>query len=675
MRSSFLLLTIAVISSCLLAQTAIEPAVGDGSIDNPYQIATLENLYWIAAEDDIVPYPEQSVRWTGHYIQTADIDASGTVDWFAGEGWKPIGYHYDEDNEFPFSGSFNGSNYTIDGLCINRPETNSIGLFGFTSGASLVNTGLTNVSISGGSMVGALSGYNLDSVSVNGCHSSGSIAAELIAGNAGGLIGHNMNSDINDCFSNADVTGFQNVGGLIGTAIGSALEDSFTTGNIGNELSSWCIGGLVGEQFYSTINNCYSTGEIRSFNGAGGLVGMRYFSSIDNSYSTGSIYGYSTGTGGLVGIDVGSFIHNSYSTAKIDGHYYVGGLVGYLTYSPPQRDNKIHKKIYEKLPRNFDHTKRKERDYYSIYNSYSSGNVRGFSYIGGLSGFFTDYAVLSNSYSTGIVNGYGHYVGGLAGNNHNNSIITSSYSTGAVSSSSEIWSWAGGLVGENWDSIISNCFSSGSVYGSECTGGLVGENASGIIEYSYSIGNVSSFTSLVGGLVGCGEGEDTNSYWNIETSGQTESSMGRGRTTIEMTYSYADNTYLDWDFANIWTADENHNINYGYPYLSEVPVSVDEEQFVFSQPLYLTNFPNPFNPQTTILYRLPKDVDKLALRIYNIRGQLVRTLISSISHPQGEYRIVWDGKNDNGSPVTSGIYFLKMTTPKEEVINKLLILK
>ncbi|MBW6516775.1 MAG: T9SS type A sorting domain-containing protein [Candidatus Cloacimonetes bacterium] len=676
MKSMILIFIAIIASACLIAQTAIAPSVGDGTINDPYEISTLENLYWIAADNDVVPDPDQAARWSSHYIQTANIDASDTTNWFDEQGWSPIGYHYTEDLEFPFSGSYSGSNFTIDGLFINRRVTSSIGLFGFTSGASLENIGLTNVSIIGGTNVGALSGYNLGSITINGCHSSGSIEAEMMQGNAGGLIGYNLNSDISDSFSNANVDGILNLGGLIGTSIGSAMENCYSTGNIGNEISSWWnVGGLVGEQYYSTINNCYTTGEIHSSNGAGGLVGFRYFSSIDNSYSTGNIYGYSTGTGGLVGIDVGSFIHNSYSTANIEGHYYVGGLVGYLTYSPPQRDNMIHNKIYENLPRDYDHTKRRERDYFSIYNSYSSGVVRGFSYVGGLSGFFTDYAVLSKSYNTGMINGFGHYVGGLTGTNHNNSVISNSYSTGAVSSSSELWSWAGGLVGENWNSTISNCFSTGSVYGSECTGGLAGENVSGIIEYSYAIGSVSSSTSLVGGLVGCGEGEDTSSYWNIETSGQTESSMGQGRTTAEMTYPYADNTYVDWDFEEIWAADTDHSINDGYPYLRESTVSVDDDYIIVIEHPSLNNYPNPFNPETTIKLNLSQDADRLDLKIYNIRGQLVRTLIDGTPYLRGEYQIVWDGRNDLGQPVTSGIYFCRMTTPNYEKVNKMLLLK
>ncbi|HQB79454.1 MAG TPA: hypothetical protein PLJ52_14015, partial [Tenuifilaceae bacterium] len=73
---------IALMPSIVQGQTATPPTVGDGSAGNPYKIATLENLYWIA---------EDNTRWGFNYQQTADIDASETSTWFSGAGWTPIG--------------------------------------------------------------------------------------------------------------------------------------------------------------------------------------------------------------------------------------------------------------------------------------------------------------------------------------------------------------------------------------------------------------------------------------------------------------------------------------------------------------------------------------------------------------------------------------------------------
>ncbi|MHB9028487.1 MAG: right-handed parallel beta-helix repeat-containing protein [Candidatus Latescibacterota bacterium] len=67
------------------------------------------------------------------------------------------------------------------------------------------------------------------------------------------------------------------------------------------------------------------------------------------------------------------------------------------------------------------------------------------------------------------------------------------------------------------------------------------------------------------------------------------------------------------------------------------------------------NFPNPFNPETTITFELPA-ASKVTLRIHNALGQKVRTLTEGMFQP-GIHRMVWDGKNDSGAQVTSGVYF------------------
>lgn len=664
----------ALFSASLRAQTATAPVFGDGSAANPYQISSLENLYWIAADEDVVSDPEQAVRWSDHYVLTADIDASETNDWFNGEGWQPIGFYLDEDNAIPFSGSFDGDGFAIDGLFINRPETEGVGLFGFANGASFESISLTNVSIIGGNIVGAMIGQNSDGDTISNCNSSGSVRAELIAGYAGGLIGYNVNTDLSNCYSSANVYGYQNIGGLVGFTINSVIDDCHTTGDIIGDLSSWCVGGLVGEQFFSTIKNSCTTGDVSSYNGAGGLVGMRYYSAIYGSYATGNILGYSTGTGGLVGIDVASYTHNSYSTGNIKGHYYVGGIVGYLTHSPPQRENHIHNMISKRLTAvGYDFVTVRDEDYFSIYNCYNTGIIRGLSYLGGLAGFFTDYAVISKSHNSGIVFGSGEYIGGLTGTHHNNSIIEASYNTGNVTSFADLASLTGGLVGEQDQSLISNSFNSGEVSGRERTGGLVGDSVSGTIEHSYSTGQVISTDDHVGGLVGHGQGEEINSYWNIETSGQSASAMGQGRTTAEMTYPYADNTYLGWDFENRWAADFYYDFNQGYPYLLDVVLSVYDNQVGSAEALILSNYPNPFNPETTIRFSLVR-AGAVQLEIYNIRGQKIKTLIDS-HEDAGENSIVWDGKSDYGRFVPSGVYFYRLRTPSFDQINKMLLLE
>ena len=107
----------------------------------------------------------------------------------------------------------------------------------------------------------------------------------------------------------------------------------------------------------------------------------------------------------------------------------------------------------------------------------------------------------------------------------------------------------GGLVGNNFSNgTIMNCYSSTDVSGNKDAGGLVGENSSGKITYCYSTAGVSGRYNL-GGLVGYNSGDIISSFWDIEASGQTTSSEGTGKTTVEMQTA---STFLDadWDFVD-----------------------------------------------------------------------------------------------------------------------------
>ena len=88
----------------------------------------------------------------------------------------------------------------------------------------------------------------------------------------------------------------------------------------------------------------------------------------------------------------------------------------------------------------------------------------------------------------------------------------------------------------------------------------------------------------------------------------------------------------------------------------------------------LQNFPNPFNPETTIGYELAESAD-VTLQIYNVVGQVVRTLMAAESQSVGRYQVRWDGMDDRGMPVSSGIYFYQISAGKFQDVRKLMLLK
>ena len=94
----------------------------------------------------------------------------------------------------------------------------------------------------------------------------------------------------------------------------------------------------------------------------------------------------------------------------------------------------------------------------------------------------------------------------------------------------------------------------------------------------------------------------------------------------------------------------------------------------------LQNFPNPFNPSTVIRYTLPIQ-SEVSLKIYNVMGQVVRTLVEGVRE-SGEGQVEWNSTNDAGFAVSSGVYFFRidaagLTEPQRTFtqVRKMLLLK
>ena len=85
------------------------------------------------------------------------------------------------------------------------------------------------------------------------------------------------------------------------------------------------------------------------------------------------------------------------------------------------------------------------------------------------------------------------------------------------------------------------------------------------------------------------------------------------------------------------------------------------------------NFPNPFNPSTTIPFSIDR-AQNIKLQIYDIRGNLVKTLVNG-AFTAGKYSIIWDSRNNNNSPVSSGIYFSRLSGSYQTDVKQLILLK
>jgi len=282
--------------------------------------------------------------------------------------------------------------------------------------------------------------------------------------------------------------------------------------------------GLFGATNYGSIKNLDLLNiDIEGDDQVGGLIGMSGTNSDDftirNVRVTGQITASGQNTGGMIGYNVKNSIYSSSADVTVNspGLANVGGLVGY------------HR--------------------------------------GGL---------IKDSYAEGDVTGDTSDVGGLVG--ENKGTIENSYATGDVTGGD----WVGGLVGENseqaFEGMIKNSYATGDVDGDSFVGGLVGSNVDVEINASYSNGTVTG-DSDVGGLVGNNTGTVSNSFWDILTSGTTESDGGTGKTTSEMqslaTFTDTGTSGLDtaWDFFGDPYDDTGENeiwgisgtANNGYP--------------------------------------------------------------------------------------------------------------
>lgn len=377
----------------------------------------------------------------GDYALINPINCSGFT-------FKPIG-----TTSAPFKGRLDGAGLKISNLLI--PETNSDGfegLFGVTSGATILNLILDHVEVDsnyGPSGAGALIGNAIATNVTNVSVTSGMIKNNSSNGmHTGGLVGMLTNkSALNLSSSSIDVTSFAKngvVGGLVGYVNDASITKSYATGSVSGHM---LIGGLVGTLPTGSITQSYATGNVTLsiYDGSslqlGGLIGSIGASPYSSSYSVSITDCYATGN------------VNTYGGAGA----YIGGLIGY---------------IY-----NMNHPK--------VSNSFATGNVAGASYVGGLIGY-SDAPMFE---------------------------IDNSYSAGKVTANAP-----------------------------NVTGGLIARDYSNG-KYVY------------------------NSYWDIQTSGQTVSSGGIGKTTAEM---YQQKTYVNWDFNYTWKINEGTS----YPWLAIIKSNV-----------------------------------------------------------------------------------------------------
>ena len=378
---------------------------------------------------------------------------------------------------------------------------------------------------------GGLLGSGQDNLKIRSSFAIGNVSG---GSNTGGLIGRLGNNStgggntgvVDDSYAASTVTGTDNTGGLIGYAqVDNTITNSYATGSVtGNNY----VGGLIGNSGAIMSGN-NASGDVTGNNYVGGLLGALYgggdwngnlYGTLANSAAQGQVTGYDY-VGGLVGSSSMGNISNSGASGSVSGHNNVGGLVG------------------------------------NLWAGYLTAGSHLYGWLGKVEGASATGALLQGN----------NNVGGLVGNS--NGLIERSYALMAVEGNENV----GGLVGyaDRYSSHIRNNYVQGSVSGVNNVGGLIGfvkyqgsyASTAGI-EFNYSTAAVSG-SSYVGGLVGQNQfWADSVGFWDVDSSGQSTSDGGWGKTSAELKQIA---TFTGWDIADVsdstststWVIDEDNS--------------------------------------------------------------------------------------------------------------------
>ena len=470
----------------------------------------------------------------GKYELGSNIDASATSAWNSNgsggyDGFNPIG-----DNTNNFNGTFDGLGFTISNLYINRPDTNFVGLFGFTNNATIKNIGLKDV--------------------------------DIIANiNVGGLFGYMIDGTIKNSYVSGTVIGIRNVGTLVGANDVGTISNSYASGSVsGNEYA----GGLVGYEFNGTISNSFYDKEANTATMQDSVTYGKTKAEIatllknaSSEWETDFSKGRGNGASGIAELPFLKNVTKLSNTWFEDGHGTEANpytITNWIQLRNINHSNNVIRSYYFNLSNNID---RSTTGYIGNGEGWNPIGDASNKFIGifdgkgftisdlyinrpsqnyiGLFGYINNSATIKNIGLENLSIVGKSSVGGLVG--QNSGTISNSYASGAVRGGTA--SYIGGLVGSN-DGTITNSYALGSVggLGGSFVGGLVGWNFdNGKISNSYASGTASrgGGGDNAGGLVGLNYATITNSYYDRETNTNSMDDSSYGKTKAEILSSFS----------------------------------------------------------------------------------------------------------------------------------------
>jgi len=594
------------------------------------------------------------------YIQMADITITSN--------WIPIG-----TDSARFTGTYNGNGFEIIGL-----NSTTGGLFGITNEATISNVSLNDISI----------------------HST--------VGTVGGLVGHAINTKIENCSTGPfgvieqfDIeAGGGDVGGLVGILEGTHLDGAEFISYIKNSYNQVTVkgnervGGLVGSTLiwgehpnlqprYSLIYRCFNIGPVVDSQKVGGLVGMNAEgSTIEECWSANTVDAEEQ-VGGLVAVNYG-YILNCFSICgrPVIGDY-VGGLVG-VNYSTGVVQNCYSSRVVQ-LAGEMQHPggligwgapgqtpppPTEPTGYGEVINSYWCVDRSGVDSLG----YSNNYDILYNS-------------GKLGAARTQEEMAVLPYAPNTYVS----WlaDWYDNIDPYIWEATEADGPSLGYpvLFGVTFVWDCRLDNPLPV--------ELSSFTATVIAAIA------VNLQWRAETETNVlgynvyrseYNDMGDAikingpviiayNSSAPTNYSFLDEEVMPETTYYYWLESVDLDMTNAFHGPVSVMIAYDDDDDGSIPPIPLETkligaYPNPFNPGTHIAFSL-EETARVTISIYNNRGQFIRTLTFEQEFTAGkDHSIYFDGKNHLGNEIKTGIYFYNMKTDNNySEVKKMLLLK
>ncbi|MBI9031999.1 T9SS type A sorting domain-containing protein [bacterium] len=682
---SWLLLLLPISVFC---QTAPE---GAGTLENPYQISSLENLHFLSASANSSYWAEDK-----YFIQTNDIDASATSTWNSNAGFLPIA-----NTTNPFKGNYNGQGYQISNLYINRGSTEYCGLFGKISDASIKNLCLEDINITGSKNVGGITGACASSV-ISNCSSSGEITATFSTSLIGGIMGQSTGTTLVErCFSSADIYGNNNVGGIVGFYRDEAIiRNSYFTGNIIG--TSYC-GGIAGQVISTgqpTIDKCYVVCTIASNNSSysGMIIGYNQSPNISSCIYQVDQRLNIVGSGSSVNsfnfdnlvliqsemkeatnyIGLGWDFQTTWlldDTTINNGYpylYWQGGSAHSLLISNEENSQNF---IAPEVNAELEFVTSLPEETQILITKPEASNTSTSGYEANLVTLGSNFWKIRTTYSDTI--SY-HLTLDLEA-------IPISFQTSDVQilkrdNETSDWvnvadlggqlSWQGRKVTISGLNTFSDFIpvideSTLPVELSSFTANVIDNNT---VSLNWQ---VESESNLVGYYL------LENSWNNIDTAELIPSLIQATNTTQQASYNFIHHPDNHPGIVYYWlkSLELNNQSEYYGPIIANFNIENDNYPAIFSGNRLYANYPNPFNPSTAISFSVQQPQD-VSIRIFNAKGQLVKKLFDGyIAQANIKNTIIWSGRDENNNKVSSGPYFINMKLADKSFTRKAILMK